>query len=114
MMGRGENLLESSLKLISCFIICVNSELREWQLFLFFVILSEKLENFCVLSFEITKILESDVNRTSQFRTEVNHDSLKCKNCFRVWIFREHEFTNLSQTSDKMYMSDVNCLWDLY
>ena len=44
----------------------------------------------------------------------MNRDSVKCKNCFRVWIFREHEFTNLSQTSDKTYMSDVYySMWTL-
>ena len=56
MMGRDENLLESSLKLTSCFIICVNRELCERRLSLFFVILSEKLENFCMISSEIAEV----------------------------------------------------------
>ena len=48
---------------------------------------------FCVKSLKLWKL---GVNGISQFRTEVKHDSMKCKNCFWVWIFCEYEFTDPS------------------
>ena len=44
------------MKMISLFTICVKSESREWHLFIFFMILSEKSINFSMISHEITKI----------------------------------------------------------
>ena len=55
-MGRDQNLRESRVNLNSRFTICRNREIREWQFSLFFMILSEKLANFCVISSEIAKI----------------------------------------------------------
>ena len=51
-----QNLRELSANMISCFTICVKHELREWQISLFFVILSEKLANVCIISCEISEI----------------------------------------------------------
>ena len=56
-MGRDQNLRELSVNVISRFTICVNRELDEWQLSLFFVILSERLADLCVISHEIAKIM---------------------------------------------------------
>ena len=55
-MGQGQNLRELTLNVISHFTICRNHEIREWQFFLYFVILSEKLANVGVISREIAKI----------------------------------------------------------
>ena len=51
-----QNLRELSVNVISRFTICGNREIGEWQFSLFFETLSEKLENFYVISREITKI----------------------------------------------------------
>ena len=39
------------------FTICEKREICEWQFSLFFVTLSEKVANFCVISLEITRII---------------------------------------------------------
>ena len=57
-MGHDQNLREMSVNVISRFTICVSSELRERQFSLFFIILSEKLTTFCIISCEIANILE--------------------------------------------------------
>ena len=80
-MGFDQNLLESSMNVISRFTKCVNYEIREWQFSLFFVILSEKLANFGMISREIVKSLNSQelgVDWISHFRTEVKRHSMKC------------------------------------
>ena len=51
-----QNLRELNVNVISRFTICGKREIREWQFSLFFVILSEKLANFCVILCEIAKI----------------------------------------------------------
>ena len=56
-MGRDQNLRESRANVDSCFSICGNREIHELQFSLFFVILSEKLANFGVISREIAKIM---------------------------------------------------------
>ena len=56
-MSSDQNCRESSVNVISCFTIWINGELCEKQFSLFFVILSEKLANFCVISSEIAKII---------------------------------------------------------
>ena len=56
-MGRDQNLRESSVNVISRFTICGNCEICEWQFSLFFVILSDQLANFYVISREIAKIM---------------------------------------------------------
>ena len=53
-MGHDQNLRESSVNVTSCFNICGNGEIGEFSLL--FVILSEKLANFCGISGEIAKI----------------------------------------------------------
>ena len=53
--GSYSNLRESSVNVISRFNVCVN---HEWQFTRFFVIFSEKVENCCVISYEIAKITE--------------------------------------------------------
>ena len=55
-MGCDQNLKKKSLNVISRFTICRNRKIREWQFSLFFMILSEKLANFWVISREIAKI----------------------------------------------------------
>ena len=55
-MGRDQNLREMSVNLNLRFNIFGNYEIPECQFSLFFVILSEKFANFCVISHEITKI----------------------------------------------------------
>ena len=50
------NLREWSMNVISRFTIRWDREIRDWQSSLFFVILSEKLANCCVISSEIAKI----------------------------------------------------------
>ena len=55
-MDHDQNLRESSVIVIFCFTICVKRKLCEWLFTLIFVILSEKLANFCVISREIAKI----------------------------------------------------------
>ena len=57
-MGHDQNLRESSVNVISLFTICTKSEIHEWQFSLFFMILSEKLANFFMISLEITEITE--------------------------------------------------------
>ena len=54
-----KNIRESSMNVNSRFTICVNRELCEQQFSLFFMILSEKLSNFCVILREIAYIRES-------------------------------------------------------
>ena len=56
LVGRDQNLRESSVIVNSRFTISGNREIREWQLSLFLVILSEKLANFCMISRQIVKI----------------------------------------------------------
>ena len=55
-MGRDPNLRELNVNVISRFTICANCEINEWQFSLFFVILSEKLAKFRVISLENAKI----------------------------------------------------------
>ena len=55
-MGCDKNVRELNMIMISHFTICVNCELLEWQFSLFFVILSETLANFGVISQEIAEI----------------------------------------------------------
>ena len=55
-MGRDQNLREFIMNVISRFTLCKNREFREWQFSLFFMIMSDKLANFCVISRKITKI----------------------------------------------------------
>ena len=55
-MGLDKNVFEWSLNVISLFSFCVNCEVSDWQLFLFLMILREKLANLCVISREITRI----------------------------------------------------------
>ena len=71
------NLREWSMNVISRFTIRWNREIRDWQFSLFFVILSEKLANCCVISSEIAKIRGIGNERDWQFRTEVKRDSVK-------------------------------------
>ena len=55
-MGSDQNLSKKSVNVISRFTICMNSEVRERLFSLSFVILSEKLVIFCVISRDIAKI----------------------------------------------------------
>ena len=55
-MSRDQNLRELSVNVNLPFTICRNREICEWQFSLFFMILSEKLANFSVISREIAKI----------------------------------------------------------
>ena len=55
-MDRDQNLRETSVNVNLRFIIYGNCAIRECQFSLFFVILSEKFANFCVMSREIAKI----------------------------------------------------------
>ena len=56
MIGRDQNLREMIVNVNSRLTIFENREIRECQFSLCFVILSEKLANFCVISREIAKI----------------------------------------------------------
>ena len=56
-MGRDQNLRELNVKVISRFTTCGKREFREWQFSPFFVILSEKIANFCMISCGITIIM---------------------------------------------------------
>ena len=47
-MGREENSCEFSVNVISLYSISMKREICEWQTSLFFVILREKLVNFCL------------------------------------------------------------------
>ena len=47
---------ETSVKVISLLTICMKREICEWQFSLFFLILSEKIVNFSVISREIAEI----------------------------------------------------------
>ena len=51
-MDHNQNLRELSINVISQFTIWVNCELSEWQFSLMFVILSEKLAKFNIISSE--------------------------------------------------------------
>ena len=55
-MCRNQNLRELNVNVISCFTICMEREIREWQFSLFFVILNGKITNFNMLSREIADI----------------------------------------------------------
>ena len=55
-MSCDQNLRQLRMNVISRFTIYINREVREWQFSLFFMILSEKLANFWVISREIAKI----------------------------------------------------------
>ena len=57
-MGCDQNLRELSVNVISDFTICGNREICEWQVCLFFVISSEKLVDFSVISHEIAEIMQ--------------------------------------------------------
>ena len=64
-MCRDQNLRESSVNVNSRFTIYRNREIREWQISLFFVIWSDKLANFGVISREIAKI--TGIEREREF-----------------------------------------------
>ena len=55
-MGQDQNLREISMNVFLCFNTCVIQGLCECQFSLFFMILSEKFANFCMISREIAKI----------------------------------------------------------
>ena len=55
-MGRDQNLRETSVNVNSCFTIFWSCEIHECQFSLFFMILSEKLVNYHVMSREMTEI----------------------------------------------------------
>ena len=74
-MGRDQNLCESSMNVIPRVTICGN---RKWQFSLFYVILSENWQMFVCLHEKLLTLQELGVNRISQFRTDVKHDSVKC------------------------------------
>ena len=76
-MGLDQNLRETSMNVNSCFAIFGNREIHECQFSQFFVILSEKFANFCVISREIAKITGIWCDGLSQFRTDVKRDSVK-------------------------------------
>ena len=60
-MGCDQNLRELSTTVISCFALFVNHKLYEWQFSLLFVILSDELANFWVISHEIADISKNQV-----------------------------------------------------
>ena len=74
-MSLDQNFRELSVNVISHIPIYVKCEIHLWQLTLIFVILSEKLANFWVISREIWEL---GVNWISQLISEVKHDSVKC------------------------------------
>ena len=88
-MGRDWNVREFSVNVISRFTICGNCEISEWQFSLFFVILSEKLAKFCVISREITGIL-----RDSDFTTQTWSETWFC------------EMLNIEFTDPSLYWTD--------
>ena len=58
-MGCDQNLREVSVNVISLITICVKRDISELQIYLFFMILSEKLTNFSVIFCEITEITQN-------------------------------------------------------
>ena len=72
---------ESSVNMILRFAIYVNRKVCESQIKLVFVILSEKLANICVISYEIAKILE----------IWLKHD-FTIKNWSKTWFFEMLKF----------------------
>ena len=75
MMNDDKNLRELRLNVISCFIICTNHEMREWQFSLLFVILQWKISNFLR---DVTWKCFYINWGILQIRIEVKHDSVKC------------------------------------
>ena len=75
------------------FTICVKRKIREWQSFLFSVILSEKSKWFGWLNVKSLELWESGVklkSQWSQFRTQVNLDSEKCLVKFTYIHFKHY------------------------
>ena len=76
-MDHDQNLPELSMNMISRFTICVNRELCEWLYSTFNGILSENWQILAWFYMKSLKFCKSGVSRISQFRNEVNCDSLK-------------------------------------
>ena len=64
-----QNLRELRMNVVLRFTICRNREIRERQFSLFFVILSEKLAKFCMISCDIAKI--TGIGRTGFHNSEL-------------------------------------------
>ena len=79
-MSCDQNLRQLRMNVISRFTIYINREVREWQFSLFFIVVSEKSANFCIISREIAKITGKgyEHNFMIYIRTEVKRDSVKC------------------------------------
>ena len=77
-MGCDQNLRELGVTLNSRFSIFGKGEIREWQFYVIFVILSNKCQNVMWFHVKSLKLRELGMNRISHFRLEVKHDSVKC------------------------------------
>ena len=107
---------ESSVNVISLITICVKCEIREWQFYLFIMILSDKLINFSMISREIAEmtLIRRVQEMMLQNWTETwFHEMLK--------IAFEHEFSvNVNFLNENSrYRTEVkgipwnakNCFW---
>ena len=75
-MGCEQNLRELNVNVISFITISVKREIRDWQFPPFFMIGSEKLVNFHVISREIAKFMWNWRKREIWLRNEVKRDSV--------------------------------------
>ena len=102
-MSHDQNLREWSKTVILSFTICLNCEIREWQLLLFSWIVNEKMIKFlCDFTWNCKNLRESCVKGISQFRTEVKRDSVKCWSVNFPWTWIHWPITDLE-----------HCTWSL-
>ena len=87
---------EFSMNVVSLLMFYVKREIHEGQFSPFFVILSDELVNFIVISHEIAEI--AWIERKQEFTNKELKWNLfpwNAENYIRIWIFRKCEFTDL-------------------